>query len=327
MSDIVLSVIVPVYGVEKYIERCARSLFEQTLTDGIEYVFVDDGTPDGSIEILNAVLADYPNRRPQVRVLKHGENKGLPYARKTGLLAARGEYVFNVDSDDWLEPDFCEKLLAEARSSDADIVACDMFFSTGTEDVKVHQPVRLKTEDYLFDMMSARNLWAIWNKIIRRRLYFVPELIIFPEYYMGEDMLQLSQLMSRAEKISYVPEHLYHYYQNPNSFAAQTDKSKFYVWFEMLSDNVEKTIKVREGKNSDKVNQWLRMRAKTMLYPLLQYKGGRREYLNAYKELNYKIIFNGFAPLKARLKHLGILLGLTSLVFKLDEFKRRIRKY
>ena len=82
MDHICISVIVPIYGVEQYIERCARSLFEQTMNEGIEYIFVDDCTKDNSIYILNRVLEDYPERRHQVTLLRHDVNKGLPQARK-----------------------------------------------------------------------------------------------------------------------------------------------------------------------------------------------------------------------------------------------------
>ena len=85
-----VSVIVPVYGVEKYIERCARSLFEQTLDD-IEYIFVDDCSPDRSIEILNQVIGEYPGRKDQVQIIHHASNQGLALARQTGLKAATGE--------------------------------------------------------------------------------------------------------------------------------------------------------------------------------------------------------------------------------------------
>lgn len=87
-----VSVIVPVYKVEKYIERCARSLFNQTLDD-IEYIFVDDCSPDRSIEILNQVIGDYPRRKDQVQIIHHASNQGLALARQTGLKAATGEYI------------------------------------------------------------------------------------------------------------------------------------------------------------------------------------------------------------------------------------------
>ena len=97
-----VSVIVPIYEVEKYIERCVRSLFEQTLDD-IEYIFVDDCTKDNSITVLERVIKDYPNRKSQITILHHETNKGLPQARKTGLLSARGDYIAHCDSDDWVD--------------------------------------------------------------------------------------------------------------------------------------------------------------------------------------------------------------------------------
>ena len=101
MDEIKVSVIVPIYEVERYIERCARSLFEQTMLSGIEFIFVDDCTPDYSIEILHNTLKEYPEREAQVTILTHSANKGLAAARKTGVRAARGEYISHCDSDDW----------------------------------------------------------------------------------------------------------------------------------------------------------------------------------------------------------------------------------
>ena len=91
-----VSVIIPVYGVEKYIERCARSLFEQTLND-IEFIFVNDYTPDNSIDILKNTLSKYPNRKYQVRIINQPRNMGAAQARKNGILAATGEFVIQCD--------------------------------------------------------------------------------------------------------------------------------------------------------------------------------------------------------------------------------------
>lgn len=89
-----ISIIVPVYGVEKYIERCARSLFEQTLRE-IEYIFVNDGTKDRSIDVLKSVLKDYPDRISHVKILEHEINRGLPKARQTGISASTGDYLIH----------------------------------------------------------------------------------------------------------------------------------------------------------------------------------------------------------------------------------------
>ena len=119
MSQVKVSVIVPFYGVEPYIGRCAESLLRQTAWQDCEFIFVDDGCKDGSLSVLQGVLARYPERRVQV-IRK--ENGGLPQARLTGLQHATGDYVLHVDSDDWLELDAVEKLVRKAEETDADVV-------------------------------------------------------------------------------------------------------------------------------------------------------------------------------------------------------------
>ena len=119
-----VSIIVPVYGVEQYIERCARSLFEQTYMN-IEYVFVNDVTPDKSIIILNQVTEDYPQRSKDVKIVTHSTNRGVSAARNTGLAAATGDYLLYVDSDDYLCKDAVEQLVNKAEEKNADIVLFD----------------------------------------------------------------------------------------------------------------------------------------------------------------------------------------------------------
>ena len=96
-----VSVIVPIYKVERFIARCVTSLMKQTLQD-VEYIFVDDATPDQSLSILQEVLVAYPERKKYVKILHHKDNQGLPAARNTGLEVSEGEYIFHCDSDDYV---------------------------------------------------------------------------------------------------------------------------------------------------------------------------------------------------------------------------------
>ena len=123
-----VSIIVPIYNVEKYIERCIRSLFEQTMDD-VEYIFVDDCTPDQSMAILRHLMEEYEFRNLNIKIISHEHNKGLPSARNTGLAAATGDYIFHCDSDDWMEKDAMEKMYQAAQANQADIVWCDWFLS------------------------------------------------------------------------------------------------------------------------------------------------------------------------------------------------------
>ena len=92
-----VSVIIPIYGVEKYIERCVRSLFEQTLDD-IEYLFIDDCSPDGSVRIIMRILDEYPNRKEQVIIHRMEQNSGQAKVREWGMKNATGDYVIHCDS-------------------------------------------------------------------------------------------------------------------------------------------------------------------------------------------------------------------------------------
>ena len=118
-----VSVIVPVYGVEKYVERCARSLFEQTLDD-IEYLFIDDCTPDKSIEILKKVLKDYPQRNNQVIIHRMESNSGQAAVRKWGMLNSTGDYVIHCDSVDDDERVGCSTVAEGSDTTDGDGRAC-----------------------------------------------------------------------------------------------------------------------------------------------------------------------------------------------------------
>ena len=159
MSEIKVSVIIPIYGVEQYIERCARSLFGQTMRSDIEFIFVNDCTPDRSIEILLNTLKDYPERTEQVAILTHTANKGLAATRKTGVRAARGEYIIHCDSDDWVEPDICQTMYEEAKRTDSDIVVCDYINEYADSSQPVKQEFNAANRNRLIDY-SAGNASA-----------------------------------------------------------------------------------------------------------------------------------------------------------------------
>ena len=214
-----VSVIIPVYGVEKYIERCARSLFEQTLED-IEYIFVDDCTPDRSIEILKGVLNEYPHRIPQTRILRMERNSGQGAVRKRGMLAATGDYMIHCDSDDWVEPDIYEKLLSTALSTNADITVCNFW-----EDRPNGSTIRdnFDTEHPVGVIKNAKNKaihWSLCAKLIKNELitsnYIYPE----PGINYWEDKYTAIRAYYYANKIAYVQEPLYHYnLDNPTAIS------------------------------------------------------------------------------------------------------------
>lgn len=223
-NQYMISVIIPIYKVERFIYRCAVSLMEQTLAD-LEYIFVDDATPDSSIEVLESVIDGYPARKSQCRILHHEHNKGLPAARNTGLAVARGEFIFHCDSDDYVETDMLERLYDAAIRENADIVWCDWYLSFEKNERYMKQPEYKTPVDALKGMLSGLMKFNVWNKLIRRNVY-TDNNICFPSGYgMGEDMT-IMRLFARANKVAYVPKAFYHYVQQNSGAFCKTFSEK-----------------------------------------------------------------------------------------------------
>ena len=210
-----VSVIIPVYGVEKYIERCARGLFEQTLDD-IEFIFVNDCTPDNSIIILETTLAKYPKRIPQTQIINFNKNKGAAKARETGIKMATGEYIIHCDSDDWVDCTIYEKLYNKAIETNSDIVICDMYESNGYIHTLYPQRVKSQKKSYLADLISRTTTCSLCNKLVRRKIAQNTS-IISPISHMLEDQLLCVQYVYLASTLSYLPEPLYFYFVNTQS--------------------------------------------------------------------------------------------------------------
>ena len=205
-----ISVIIPVYGVERFVEACVRSLMEQTLREGVEFIFVDDATPDASIDTVRRTVADYPDRAAQVKILTHSRNRGLPSARNTGLEAACGEYVVHIDSDDFAEPQMLEAMLDEARRSGADMVWCDWYLWTDNGERRMPTPDISDAREAMMAMLGGTMKFNVWNKLTRRSI-FTGNALRFPDGYpMGEDMTMI-RACARCRMTAHVGRPLYHY--------------------------------------------------------------------------------------------------------------------
>ena len=220
-----VSVCIPVYGVEKYIERCARSLFEQTMRDGIEFVFVNDCTPDKSIEILEQVLSEYPHRKEQTKIVHHESNKGLVGARNTGLTHAVGEYIIHCDSDDWVELDMYEKMYNAAKENDADMVYCDYMREGNGSSTQCAGGNSSIAEDLQKEMLNRQSLGHLWNRLYRKHIAqeicfdFCPDHICF-----GEDLLRNMFMLNHSNRIIKISKYFYHYRRNQNSIVNSRKK-------------------------------------------------------------------------------------------------------
>lgn len=206
-----VSILVPVYGVEKYIAQCAQTLFGQTYDD-IEYVFVDDCTPDNSVAVIQQVLAEYPHREQQVHIVRHDHNRGLGAARKTALEASTGDFVLNVDSDDYLSLDAVEKLVACQQQTNADIVSgsYSSHFEDGT--IVFHREQHLDRIVSLKLMLIQHTLLPhIWARLIRKTVYTKHGIESIEGINMAEDMALTPRLIHAANKMAYVDDSVYFY--------------------------------------------------------------------------------------------------------------------
>lgn len=221
-----LSILIPVYRVEKYIERCATSLFEQTLQDDIEFIFVDDCGGDGSINVLMNILNKYPKRKTQVLLLRHLKNRGLAAARQTALEKAAGDYVLTVDSDDWLELDACEKLQKIALQTNADIVIFDYYVNYVSKQFHYKQQSARTGTECLELLFKGKMHGGTCTKLIKRELYLNNKIAYIEGLNMLEDVSVVFRLFYYARQIEYIPLPLYHYFQgNTNSYCAQMSPS------------------------------------------------------------------------------------------------------
>lgn len=293
-----ISVIIPVYNVGKFIERCARSLMEQTI-DNVEYIFVDDASPDNSIQILQKVLADYPNRRDNVRILTHAENKGLPAARNTGLAVAQGKYIFHCDSDDFVEPDMLEQLYGKAIKCDADIVWCDWYLTFENSERYMKQPAYDTPLEALKAMLSGVMKYNVWNKLVRRSIY-VENKIDFPAGYgMGEDMT-IMLLFAYAERISYLPHAFYHYVKlNTNAFS-QTYSKRHLQELQHNVATITDKLETLFGNMLEQEISFLKLEAK---FPFLFSNDSKKRKLwqEWYPEANRFILQNHNISMRSRL--------------------------
>lgn len=212
-----VSVIVPIYKVENFITRCAKSLMEQTLNE-VEYIFVNDASPDDSMVRLHDILSKYPDRQSFIRIIEHENNKGLPAARNSGLSIASGEYIFHCDSDDYVETDMLEKLYNAGANNDADIVWCDWFLALKYNNYYREEPCYKDSFEAIKGMLTGSMIYNVWNKLVKRELYLKNK-IVFPEgNAMGEDLTMIS-LFAYSSKLCYVPKAFYHYVKlNTNSY-------------------------------------------------------------------------------------------------------------
>lgn len=214
-----VSVIVPVYKVEKYLARCLDSLINQTLKD-IEIICVNDGSPDNSAQILD----DYAKKDSRIVIINQ-QNGGLSSARNAGMKIVKGEYTAFVDSDDWVDLDFFENLYNAAKENDCDIAVGGIIRTKTTKEYyfkvdKMNITDNIN-EKVLFCDIPDKSY--VWNKVYNSKMLKESN-ITFEVGRVYEDMLFTAQIFYYSKKLVTVPNTYYYYFRHRNTIVARSNK-------------------------------------------------------------------------------------------------------
>lgn len=298
-----VSIIIPVYGVEKYIERCARSLFEQTLND-VEYLFIDDCTPDKSVDILKRVLEEYPHRKSQVVIHRMEQNSGQAKVREWGMRNATGEYVIHCDSDDWVDVHMYEEMYNKAIEDDADVVVCDYVVTNGTSVIKTINACHAKSPGQLIEKcLFKRDPWSLCNKLFKRKAYYNIE---YPKGAMGEDMVTTIQLLWNCKTLSYINKPYYQYFYNSESITKVCTRESCIRKFNQLSCNTTIVMNfIKNMKLDDEYKDALvvyKNFIRSVLYPIVYDKQYYNIWNNMFLGLNKQVLLSKYISASEKIR-------------------------
>lgn len=224
-----VSVILPVYGVAQYIEKCTQSLLAQTLDD-MEFIFVDDQGPDNSMEVVRRTIAGHP-REHQFRFLDPGNNLGPGMARNYAIPYTEGEYVAFVDSDDWVEPDMFEILYRQAESYGKVDLCYGHAFKDSSEDRHRELLKNPLVDSGMFTHDSRAyflvNYVSYFWTFIYKKEHLMRDGVRFPEARWSEDSYFISSSLMTARSIACVDKPLYHYQVRPGSASTTRNSTKY----------------------------------------------------------------------------------------------------
>lgn len=315
MNQPLVSVIMPIWGVEKYIRHSLDSILNQTYSN-IEYILVNDCTKDSSMEIVQELLDIEKYKEKVVCIYTHDKNRGLAASRNTGLNHSKGKYVICVDSDDYFEPLFIEKMVICAEYNSSDIVLCDYFVTYLNYERYVKQRFVGTGVELCKLLLDGKLQGFTWNKLIRRELFEKHGISFTEGVDMWEDMSVIPCVSYYARNVSCVPQAFIHYNQtNVNSYSTSRLS-------ERSVENIKKAVEIissffsSSSKGIDvRYLDSLKLRAKSVC--LVNTRGkARKEVSRLYSELNMKCFAMLITPIYCNF----ILIAALFKMFMLIDF-------
>lgn len=294
-----VSVIVPVYKAEKYIERCCRSLFNQTL-DCIEYIFINDCTPDNSMNILQNTAIEYPNRLPYIHIINHKRNTGQSEARRDGMAIATGAYIIHCDADDWVDIDMYEKMYLKALETGAEAICCDMMMEYSNFSSTLTYCNKYEDHKLMYDCIVPISVvyCSMCNRLVSRKLFERENI----EPYSGVNMWDDVGLTTRIRfhvKNSYVISFPYYHYNRENE-SSTTRRPRL--------DRINEQIKCAEKLEQFFINKHSKEKYK---YFITQLKYKAKEDL---LDFNYQLWKKTFPEVNNKLWHMRRCISIKQII-------------
>jgi eps5I len=323
-KDVLLTVVIPVYNVEKYLKRCIDSILIQEWKN-YNILLVDDGSTDSSPQICD----DYAKAYDFISVI-HKKNGGLSEARNTGISHAKSDYVYFPDSDDWLEPQTFKELAEVLESQEFDIVSFNREFVKGEKDPIVSDPLVTQVfegKDAFVQILKHSYITGFANDKIYRKSLFIDNKIMFPSGKYYEDLGTNYKLFLLSEKVYATNQKYYHYLiDNPDSITQSWNEKKFRDMFEFYKEVFYSDF-VRSQLNEEELQLLQRYYVSGLIHILASlYKSKLyKQYIDITDEVKQELLKNrvSLSQMKDqpnKLKYVLFRLKLLKLAFSIQNF-------
>lgn len=276
-----VSIIIPVYNAEQYIEKCIESVLAQTYTN-LEIIMIDDGSKDHS----GAICDQYAQKDNRIRVI-HQANGGVSVARQAGLDAAKGEYITHIDPDDWVEKEAIRTMFEIIEEKGADIVFCDFYEDRSNQSAyRKQNPKEYDNKSLLIQMLHFDGFFPmLWNSLVKHEIIYKYEVSFTPtDIQIGEDTLFLSKLLNKNCKVSFCPRAFYHYnVDNTSSITRRISRKRLLSRFTMINALAEEL--------GEDFSEHFYPIKKSFLFAA--FSNRHFDFLDKYPEIHQKVIDDG----------------------------------
>lgn len=286
-----VSILMPIYKVEQFLEKTLDSIFTQTYSN-LDYVFVNDCSPDNSLQVLIDTIKKHGIEKERYTIINHEKNEGIAVSRTDCIANAKGDYIFFVDSDDWIEKDAVEQMVAATQSGTIDVVGCDFMkdFLSGKTTYH-HENYADSCSENMYRCLNYEIATVLWKLLIRRSLF--DNFTITPHVDIVEDYIMSVKLYYYATSFVHLPKAFYHYVQyNQARVSLQTlwsvnmhikgveEVEKFCREKGLFTDNVEHKLLLRK----------FNIKSNFLTKQLLDYQSYKQTFPEAkgiWREINY----------------------------------------